>query len=302
MSNKQEGRGVPSANQKESAVASAAETNGFQRESGYPSARALLLTILGEFVHRRGDVWTGTLVEALGVLGIEEKSARQALFRAAGEGLISSTPHGRRVRWQPTATGEQILREGTERIYGFMRAPRPWDGRWLVLTVSVPESQRQLRHRLRTRLTWLGMGSPSPGLWVVPDAAKEAEVSAVIDELGLHDRAFAWAGPAVAAGDPGKLINTAWDLEDVEKRYLAFIDHFGDATATTDQDAFVNQVRLVQQWRRFPFLDPDLPSELLDHDWPGPRAATTFHDLHARWHRRAQAQWDRMNDEAGQRR
>jgi phenylacetic acid degradation operon negative regulatory protein len=296
---------VPSAQQRQTAPATAAtaEANGFERESGYPSARSLLLTVLGEFVHpRRGQVWTGTLVQALGALGVEQKSARQALFRAAGEGLMSSTPHGRRVRWQLTAAGEHLLREGTERIYGFMRATRPWDGRWLVLTVSVPESQRQLRHRLRTRLTWLGLGSPSPGLWVVPDADKEADVSAAIDELGLQDRAFAWAGSAVCAGDPGKLINTAWDLNDVEKRYLAFIDQFEEADATTERDAFVNQVRLVQEWRRFPFLDPDLPSELLDHDWPGPRAAATFHDRHDRWHRRAQQEWDRMDDEAGQRR
>jgi phenylacetic acid degradation operon negative regulatory protein len=294
---------VPSAPPKEQVPAGAAEANGFQRESGYASARSLLLTVLGEFVHpRRGEVWTGTLVEALGALGVEEKSARQALFRAAGEGLMSSTPHGRRVRWQLTAAGKHLLRDGTERIYGFMRQPHPWDGRWLVLTVSVPESQRQLRHRLRTRLTWLGMGSPSPGLWVVPDAGKEAEVSVAIDELGLNGRAFGWAGSAVCAGDPGKLINTAWDLADVEKRYLAFIDRFGDAKAAAEQDAFVNQVRLVQEWRLFPFLDPDLPSELLDHDWPGPRAAATFHDRHDRWHRRAQAEWDRMEQEAGQRR
>jgi phenylacetic acid degradation operon negative regulatory protein len=152
---------------------------------------------------------------------------------------------------------------------------------------------------LRTRLTWLGLGSPSPGLWVVPDIHKEAEVSAVIDKLGLHDRAFAWAGSAVSVGDPGKLINTAWDLDEVEKRYLSFIDQFGDAQLVNSDDAFVNQVRLVQQWRRFPFLDPDLPSELLDHDWPGPRAAATFHDRHDHWHRKAQEQWDRMDDEAG---
>jgi phenylacetic acid degradation operon negative regulatory protein len=299
---KQQEAGVTSARSKEPVPVSTAETNGLQRESGYPSARSLLLTVLGEFVlPRRGQVWTSTLVEALGALGVEEKSARQALFRAAGEGLMSSTRHGRRVRWRLTAAGEQLLHEGTERIYGFMRSPHPWDGRWLVLTVSVPESQRQLRHRLRTRLTWLGLGSPSPGLWVVPDTGKEGEVSAVIDELGLHDRAFAWAGSAVSAGDPGKLINTAWDLDDVEKRYLAFIDHFGSLKATAGQDSFVNQVRLVQEWRRFPFLDPDLPSELLDHDWPGPRAAATFHDRHDRWHRKAQDQWDRMDEEAGQR-
>ena len=60
---------MPSATPKEPVPASAGEANDFQRESGYPSARSLLLTVLGEFVHpRRGEVWTGTLVEALGAL------------------------------------------------------------------------------------------------------------------------------------------------------------------------------------------------------------------------------------------
>jgi phenylacetic acid degradation operon negative regulatory protein len=51
---------------------------------------------------------------------------------------------------------------------------------------------------------------------------------------------------------------------------------------------------MVQDWRRFPGLDPDLPSELLDHDWPGPRAAAVFHDRHGRWERKAQAEWERL--------
>ena len=55
---------------------------------------------------------------------------------------------------------------------------------------------------------------------------------------------------------------------------------------------------MVQAWRRFPFLDPDLPSELLDHDWPGPRAAAMFHGRHARWHRQGHQVWDRMETDA----
>ena len=255
------------------------------RDPGYPSARSLLLTVLGEFVHARdGRVWTGTLVDALGALGVEQ-----------------SHGVGRRVRWQLTDEGAALLAEGAERIYGFLRSPHPWDGRWLVLTVAVPESQRQLRHRLRTRLTWLGLGSPSPGLWVVPDVLKADDVAAVLDELGLGERAFTWAGPAVSGGDPAKLIDAAWDLADVEARYLRFVDRFAATEVVTASEAFVAQVQLVQEWRRFPFLDPDLPRELLDHDWPGARAAATFHDRHDRWHRRAQQEWDRMDDEAGQR-
>lgn len=144
-----------------------------RHQAGGSSARALLMTVLGEFVlPGRIPVWTQTLVEVLGRLGVEEKSARQALARTAAEGWLVSDLDGRRVRWSLTEAGRALLTEGARRIYGFGAGRQPWDGRWLVLSVTVPESQRQLRHRLRTRLAWAGLGSPAPGLWVTPDAGK----------------------------------------------------------------------------------------------------------------------------------
>ena len=266
-----------------------------RRETGSASARSLLLTVLGEFVHpARRPVWTATLLEALALLGVEERSARQALTRTANEGLLVSTRHGRRVLWELTPAGGSLLEEGTRRIYGFMRGRGPWDGRWLVLSVPLPETQRRLRHRLRTRLTWLGLGSPTPGLWVSPDATKADAVAGVVDELGLGDHAFAWVGPAGGIGDEGRLLADAWDLAHVADRYVAFLEDFGARVARSPADAFVAQVELVQAWRGFPFLDPDLPGELLDHDWPGPRAAAVFHDRHATWQATAQAQWQRL--------
>jgi phenylacetic acid degradation operon negative regulatory protein len=270
-----------------------------RREVGSASARSLLLTVLGEFVHpRRAPVWTATLVDALGRLGVEEKSARQALTRTANEGHLASTRHGRRVRWDLTPSGVELLEEGTRRIYGFMRERHPWHGRWLVLSVPIPESQRQLRHRLRTRLTWLGLGSPTSGLWVTPDSSKADEVRAVIRDLGLEPQAFAWTGTATGLGDEQRLLTEAWRLAEVEDRYREFLGDFEDRRAESPAQAFVAQVEMVQEWRRFPFLDPDLPAELLDHDWPGPRAAAAFHAQHARWHRMAQAEWDRMDEAA----
>jgi len=282
------------------AMSEAPVTASRRRENGSGSARSLLLTLLGEFVHPRAEpVWTATLLEALGALGVEEKSARQALTRTASEDLLTSSRHGRRVLWELTPSGADLLEEGTRRIYGFMRRRRPWDGRWLVLSVPIPETQRQLRHRLRTRLTWLGLGSPTSGIWVTPDASKASSVHAEVRELGLEPQSFAWVGPASGIGDESRLLADAWDLADVEDRYLAFLDGFTSRSAATPAEAFVAQVEMVQEWRRFPFLDPDLPSELLDHDWPGPRAASAFHDRHAAWHRAAQAEWDRMGRSAG---
>jgi phenylacetic acid degradation operon negative regulatory protein len=258
--------------------------------------------MLGEFVlPREGQVWTATVVEALAALGVEEKAARQALARTAAEGVLEATRRGRRTLWSLTRHGSVLLEEGTGRIYGFMRSRRAWDGRWLVLTVSIPESQRQLRHRLRTQLTWLGLGSPVSGLWVGPSAEHADEVHRVLRDLDLEHQSFAWVGPATGIGEESRLVEDAWDLEDVEERYLGFLADFEHRRAETPADAFVAQVEMVQAWRRFPFLDPDLPGELLDHDWPGPRAAAMFHDRHDRWHRQAQQEWDRMEADAAAR-
>jgi phenylacetic acid degradation operon negative regulatory protein len=266
---------------------------------GSASARSLLLTILGEFaLARREPVWTSTVLEALGRLEVEHRASRQALARTSAEGLLTSERHGRRTAWSLTERGSGLLAEGRTRIYGFMRTPHAWDGHWLVLTVSIPESQRKLRHRLRTQLTWLGLGSPYSGLWVSPDAGKAQAVDGVIRDLDLEAQSCAWVGPTAGIGDESRLVEAAWDLGDVEKRYLGFIEAFDGRRAATASEAFAAQVELVHEWRRFPFLDPDLPRELLDHDWPGQRAAAVFHDRHAQWHRQAQQEWARLQAEA----
>jgi len=266
---------------------------------GSGSARSLLLTMLGEFaLPREEPVWTSTVLEALGRLDVEQRASRQALARTSAEGLLTSERHGRRTAWTLTERGSALLAEGATRIYGFMRTPHEWDGRWLVLTVSIPESQRKLRHRLRTQLTWLGLGSPYSGLWVSPDASKAEAVDGVIRGLGLEAQSCAWIGPTAGIGEETRLVEAAWDLGDVEKHYLEFLEAFDGRRAATASEAFAAQVVLVHEWRRFPFLDPDLPRELLDHDWPGQRAAGVFHDRHAQWHRQAQQEWARLQAEA----
>jgi phenylacetic acid degradation operon negative regulatory protein len=269
---------------------------------GTASARSVLLTVLGEFVHPRGEaVWTTTLVAALGVLDIEEKAARQALTRTAADGILESSRHGRRVLWRLSPDGKALLEEGTQHIYGFMRDRQSWDGRWLVVSVAIPESQRRLRHRLRTRLTWLGLGAATPGLWVSPDAAKAPLVRSVVADLGLRDLAFAWTGPIADIGDERRLLARAWDLEEVERRYLDFLERFAGREAADDTEAFVSQVQMIEEWRRFPFMDPALPPQLLDHDWPGPRAAAAFHDRHRRWEKAAQRAWSGLEAAGGSR-
>ncbi|HKQ43607.1 MAG TPA: PaaX family transcriptional regulator C-terminal domain-containing protein, partial [Pseudonocardia sp.] len=243
-----------------------------RRELGATSARSLLLTVLGEFVLPRPEpVWTQTLIDVLAELGVEQKSARQALARTAAEGLLASDRSGRRVRWSLSTSGRRLLTDGAARIYGFGTRTTAWDGRWLVLLVSVPESRRQLRHRLRTRLAWAGLGSPTPGVWVTPDPAKQDEVARVIADLELTAVTSSFVGPFGTIGAERDVVAQAWDLAGIEGAYADFLAAFGSAAPATPSEVMTAQIHLVHAWRRFPFLDPSLPGELLPAGWAGAR-------------------------------
>ncbi len=269
-------------------VPSASAEDAFtrRREVAATSARSLLLTVLGEFVLPSGEpVWTQTLLDALAAVGVEEKSARQALARTAADDVLVSERSGRRVRWSLTASGRRLLSEGAERIYAHGAPRAPWDGRWLLLVVSVPEAQRALRHQLRTQLAWAGLGSPAPGVWVCPDAGRLPEAHRALDDVGLDETALVVVGGTHGGLSDAELVAQAWDLRDLEARYTDFVARFAGLEPDPDDPAAVlgAQVRLVDAWRRFPFLDPQLPVELLPPGWIGARAAEVFHGRHEQW-------------------
>ncbi len=270
---------------------------------GVPSTRGYLLTVLGEFVLPVGGrVWTAALLDALGALGVEERTARQAVWRSAERGLLESERIGRRTRWALSEAAHRLLTEGSRRIYSLHREPRPWDGRWLLLYVSVPESQRDLRHRMRTRLGWVGFASIGSGTWVSPWVDREHEARDVLEDLGLAAAARSFIALPGGIGDVGEMVTATWPLGEIGAAYDAFLDQFGAAvTPTSAFDSFVQQVRLVHEWRRFPFLDPDLPGELLPRDWSGYRAAELFHRLHEQWRSPAWSWWTERMEASGPR-
>lgn len=266
---------------------------------GAGSARSLLLTVLGEFVLPSGrPVWTSTLLRVLGGLQVEEKSARQAIARTAADGWIASDREGRRVRWVLTAPGRRLLTEGTERIYSHGAIRQEWDGRWLIVMASVPETQRQLRHRLHTRLAWAGFGNPTAGMWVSPHPEREGEVKQIVQDLGLDSTAFSFTGPFAGIGSEQSLVQRAWRLDDVESHYETFLDEFSGLRPEPGDPMLRAQVRLVHEWRRFPFLDPLLPDELLPPRWTGQRARELFDRQHTAWQDGARRRWAQLTSEA----
>ena len=266
----------------------------FRRHAaGSDSAGGLLFTVLGEFVLAGGgSAWTSTFIDVLARLGVEEKASRQALMRTAEKGWLGSERVGRRTRWALTPDAERLLTEGAERIYTFAGHARSWDGRWLLVLTRIPEAERAARHLLRTRLSWAGFGSPAPGVWLSAHTERLAEAEHLLRQAAVLEEAPIFVVEHRAGADMADLARRAWDLEAIEQSYREFVA--GYATRET-ADSLAGQVDLVHAWRRFPWLDPALPRELLPPDWSGGRAARLFRRQHDRLAAGANAEWSRLD-------
>jgi phenylacetic acid degradation operon negative regulatory protein len=254
----------------------------------------MLLTLLGEFVlPGDGMAWTGAILTTFERLGVAEKAARQALMRTSNAGWLEPEKLGRRTRWRLTQSAEKLLTDGAERIYSFGPAPE-WDGRWVLVQVRIPESDRRARHVVRTRLTWAGFGSLGAGLWISPHLVRVTEAERVLREAGVADAAHVFVARRTGMTGTRAMVAQAWDLPAIEAEYERFTAEFG-AQAPED-DVLARQLALVHAWRRFPSLDPALPRELLPARWTGTMAAQLFARRHEQWLDGSHREWKRLND------
>jgi phenylacetic acid degradation operon negative regulatory protein len=264
-----------------------------RHQAGAPSARGLLLTVLGELVlPGDGGAWTSALLAVFARLGIAEKATRQALMRTSQAGWLQSERDGRRARWVLTPAAEAMLTDGGERIYSFGQ-PAEWDRRWVVVSVRIPEADRRARHVVRTRLTWAGFGMLAPGVWISPHSTRGAEAGRVLTDAGVGGDANVFVGERAGLGGMTAMVAAAWDLSALEAEYEEFMAEFSGPAIGAD--ALARQIELVHAWRRFPSVDPALPPELLPAKWPGSRAARLFTERHEAWLADARREWRRLN-------
>ncbi|MGH9021797.1 MAG: hypothetical protein ACRDV9_01635 [Acidimicrobiia bacterium] len=99
-----------------------------------------------------------------------------------------------------------------------------WDGHWLILMVTVPQSARAARRKLYAALGWAGFGNPAPGLWVTPHLERDQEAKRTVDGLGLGESTFSFVGTSAAIGlSDSEIVGRAWDLDAIAARYQALV-------------------------------------------------------------------------------
>lgn len=243
-----------------------------------PQPRQLIVTLYGLYARETGN-WlsVSAVVRLMAHLDAEEPAVRAAISRLKRRGILLSKKTTDGVGYELSPAALEILHEGDARIFERQRATAA-DG-WLLAIFSVPETEREQRHKLRSQLMRMGFGNAVPGCWIAPGNLYE-ETSRTLERLRLDHYVELFRGEHLAFGNLQEKVRDWWDLDELEGLYSAFIERFTPVRRGNEpRAAFVAYVRALTVWRRLPYLDPGLPIELLPEDWNGVRAADLFAEL-----------------------
>jgi phenylacetic acid degradation operon negative regulatory protein len=240
----------------------------------------LIVTLFGLYARVENN-WlsVASVVRLMADLGVEGPAVRSSISRLKRRGVLVSERHAGAAGYSLVPSALETLAEGDVRI--FERARATTEDGWLVVVFSVPESERERRHELRTSLTRLGFGTAAPGVWVAPGNLA-AETRRTLERRGLSPYVDIFAGDHFAFGDLRSKIRTWWDLDELTELYAEFIRCYEPVrkewppNRTTPLKAFQLYVPMLTQWRRLPYRDPGLPLDLLPEGWNGVRAGELF--------------------------
>lgn len=249
--------------------------------------RALIVTIYGLYAREVGG-WlsVGSLIRLMAGLGVDEPAVRSSISRLKRRGILEARRVDGVAGYALSEHAREILAEGDRRIFERPRADAR-DG-WVMAVFSVPETERQRRHTLRSRLSWLGFGTVAAGVWIAP-AHLEQETRDVLERYGLAPYVRLFRADFLGFGDLREQVRVWWDIEGLETLYAEFVTaqvpvltRWRRRRVDDDEAAFADYVRTLTLWRRLPFLDPGLDPELLPRPWQGALAADTFVALQER--------------------
>jgi phenylacetic acid degradation operon negative regulatory protein len=260
------------------------------------SARSLLLTILGELVWpTHAPAWTSSLLYVMNGLGIEERTARQAIVRGADSGWIEPVRSGREVAWSMSSQLADVFEIGSRRVESLSDPFLEWDGNWLILFVTIPLALRTSRKKLYSGLEWAGFGNPSAGVWLTPHSERRAQVDELVSGLGLGDSTMSFLGKTDAIGlSEADIVSSGWDLDSVAEGYREVAARFKNPKPAAGDDTLFTHIRVLAELQRLPFSDPQLPEALLP-DWIGRRVTTHLQDLRREWGPEVHARWAELN-------
>ncbi|SCG41651.1 PaaX family transcriptional regulator C-terminal domain-containing protein [Micromonospora zamorensis] len=237
------------------------------------SPQGVAVTLLADYTLRtRAALPSAAIVELLAETGVTTAGARTAISRLARRGVLEGSRLGRRSSYRLSRAAAANLSAGGHWIITSTTAAALWDGCWTVVAFSLPQGLSTQRRALRAQLRWLGYAPLYDGLWISPRELT-APARAQLDQL-THGAVTVFRGRQVALYSAGhRAPIEAWDVEAISRSYEEFLRRWTPllppvASGAVDGAAAVRaRTEIMDTFRRFPVLDPQLPVELLPDGW-----------------------------------
>lgn len=243
-----------------------------------PRPKSVMLSFLGiHLLGRATAIYSGSVIDVFGRVGVSEEAVRSTLTRMAGSGLLTRHRQGRKVYFGLSERLAAVLEDGRRRIWETGAVNRTWDGGWTLVGFSLPDTRRGDRHDLRRQLTWAGFGLVQNGLWVAPGIR---DVTAIVEQLGLDGHVTVFTAHPAKPTEAAELVRKAFDTETIALRYHDFLAKW-DTDRSPLPDDLTRQLMLHTDWLHVVRQDPHLPAEHLPLDWPAIRAEQLFRKLDA---------------------
>ena len=142
--------------------------------------------------------------------------AKGALSKLIKFGWVKKISHHLETVYQITPKGEKEI----DRTLSSLKEKDKWDGRWRLVIFDIPETQRDVRDRLRRALKRLGMGILQASVWITPNDIKN-EVQEIETKLGLESKLKYFEISRNNNLDQ-KIITKSWDLNELTDQYRKF--------------------------------------------------------------------------------
>ncbi|MGY3714547.1 phenylacetic acid degradation operon negative regulatory protein PaaX [Sutcliffiella cohnii] len=252
------------------------------------NTRSMIFTLYGDYIRHYGNrIWVGSLIRLLNEFGHNDQAVRAAISRMNKQGWVQAEKKGNKSFYFLTERGVKRIDEAAKRI--FKLKTEQWDGKWRILMYTIPEEIRNVRDELRKELVWSGFGSISNSCWISPNPL-EKQVYDLIEKYSIEEYVDFFVAEYNGPNENSRLIEKSWDLGEINEKYQLFIQEYSQKYIIdrnkiqkglmSDAECFVERTKLVHEYRKFLFVDPGLPEELLPERWLGSHAASLFSEYY----------------------
>ena len=260
----------------------AARSVSLPRRQGGSSPQSLAVTLMADYT-LRNDVWlpAGALLTLLAEFGVTNAAARVTISRLVRRGVLDSARHGRFSSYRLTEQAAAELSGGGVWVADFVAEPEAWDGFWTFVTFSMPKEETTRRNALRVHLRWRGFAPLYDGVWVSPQPLSRQELADLVP-VASGAITVIRAQHIPLETDVDRCPVTAWDLEVIAETYQSFVRQWGALLPGIEDGSVVGaaavraRTEVMDIYRRFPMIDPELPTKLMPPGWARERAREVF--------------------------